>query len=56
MEDITDLRKQKQERKKNDYQARLLAMIKEPYDAFEDQGFFITYKPPGDDNCQFSVI
>ena len=56
MEDTTDLPKQKQERKKSDYQTRLLAMIKEPYDAFEDQGFFITYNPPGDGNCQFNVI
>ena len=56
MEDIIDLRKQKQERKKIDYQTRPLAMIKEPYDAFEDQGFFITYNPPGDGNCQFSAI
>ena len=56
VEDIIDLRKQKQERKKIDYQTRPLAMIKEPYDAFEDQGFFITNNPPGDGNCQFSVI
>ena len=42
-EDITDLWKQKQELNKSDNQTRLLAMIKEPFDAFEDQSFFITY-------------
>ena len=31
-------------------------MIKEPYDVFEDQGFFLTYNPPGDGNCQFRAI
>ena len=42
VEDITDLQKQKRERKKSDSQTCLLAMIKEPHDAFENQGFFIT--------------
>ena len=46
VDDIIDLWKQKQECKKVDYQRPLLAMIEEPYDAFEDQGFFITYNLP----------
>ena len=40
VEDIADLQKQKQARRKSYCQTRLLAMIKKPYDAFEDQCCF----------------
>ena len=40
VEDIANLQKQKEARRKSYCQTRLLAMIKKPYDAFEDQCCF----------------
>lgn len=64
VEDIADFdsqskrTKQNHSKRKKEYQRKLRVPItrQDRYEAFQDQGFRVTYNPPGDGNCQFNAI
>ena len=58
VENIADFggHKNRPKKKKNQYQEQLRSMLSDPIESFDNQGFAVSYNPPGDGNCQFSAI